>query len=740
VAYTDNPYVKVEIQRRDPSNIYRSPCIDWERSSTSIYQQRYRGADIVGLHPGRSLTSATLTKDITIDKAGKYWMLIRVVRARGTNPTITLSIDGETVKTISSYYKWEHYRFLDFGYVDLTAGTHTFVITLNGRKTWVDHLLMYRLEYFSSDEKDSSYRLDWKDIEFTENNLGDLNSAEITLPIKEIWNDPNENIYSRTHFEFMDLLNIIVGASDDWSQTKPKFGGYVLGYDENDEGTEMTLAGVGSLVNLYRKPVYTNYWVGVAPTSDETYTFPVRKFGSFLESIRHASDTSEYGPMNYGIFYPYTLNLDFRIYEDYEKVTVSGFNKTYSPSTGLRLGYDKLTPDHCGVTPDMDCDAVLFNDPYNPVDASVDDILSLKYLAAGESCQKNNRVQFNLKLTMHKANQTVADAQTYNILFTGKAGATNIIGQETPVLNGLPQLMKFDWKEAFEDYVASSNYYVSKIEAVDVAIADQITSREKSTIHLIGLTAYDSDLNTKMKINQETGYAYENIKEMLDNAGYIAYMDYGRERCHDVLCIAPEMNEVSTVQAIQGINVLDVTDRSYKPRDSIHNRILVDYHYKKGDTEKTGRVFYENEDSGNRFGPGFWEAYEDQTDISSKTDALLYGKKYVEENSYPLKSFTIVMKGTPLLNPSQYMVSKLPKYYLSGNYSTKTATHNINDEGYITRVGVNRPGKYYTFVMRKLQKNLKKYLKGQSQTMYNTNVLTNMGLTSLGAFMRGGST
>lgn len=729
VAYTDNPFVKVEIQRRDPANIYRSQCIYWDRSSTSLFQEKWKGADIVGLHPGRSLTSATLEKDITINKAGWYWILLRVVKTPGsTTQTIGLSIDGDLLKNIRTYSKWEYYRFLDFGYVYLTAGTHTFTSGLSGKRTWVDHLLMYRLEYFSSEETDSEHRLDWKNIEFTENAIGDLNSAEISLPLREVWNDPNSNIYSRKYFDFGDILNIIVGSSNDWSNAQVKFGGYVLGYDESDDGSELTINGVDRLVDLYRKPSYTNYYINLSPSSDETYTFPVRKFGSALEAIRHASEICEYGPLNFGIFYPYSLDLDFRLAEDYEKVSASGFDITYSPITGIRLGYGKST----GA-----CNLTLFDDEDNPIDASVEDIWCIKYLAAGESCGTTNRVQFNIEVTMYKNGETSADAETYTILFTGKSGASNVIGNEVPVLNGLEQLMKIDLDEYFDKYASNSHYYVTKIELVDVATTGQIARREKSTIHIMGLTTYDSDLNTKMKVAQETNYPYDDVKEILDNLGFIGYVDYGRTRAEDVLCIAPEMNEVSPVEAVEGVNVLKVTDKSYKPRDTLHNRIMAHYHYKKGNSEKTGVVYYENQDSVARYGA--WETYEDLTDVSTKKDAELYCKKYIEENCYPMPSFTLVIAGTPLLNPSQYIVSKLQKDYLVGEYSTLTAVHNISlDEGYTTSISVNKPGRYYNFLMKKLQKNLKKYLNIQSEAMYNKNVLSNMGFSGIGAFMRSG--
>jgi hypothetical protein len=476
----------------------------------------------------------------------------------------------------------------------------------------------------------------------------------------------------------------------------------------------------------------------VAP-SGETTTFPRLQFGSGLEAIRHAIETSEYGPLSFGITYPYSLNKDFRLINDYATVTGSGFAKKRSPNMGLQVGYEPAAMNSCGVTISQNCNLVLFEDEYNPLDAATDEILSIKYLAAGESCGQNTRMQFNVKVSMYKSGQDSGDVVDYNILFTGKQGASNVIGQITPVLNGIEQIAKFKWKDAFTKIAPSSHYYVTKIEIVDVATGSQIMRAQNSIFNIIGINAYSENMNTKLELTQETSYPYEIVTSILEKMEYVAWLDYGRERRLDVFCMAPEMNELSSVVAEQGVNVLGVTDKSYAPLDSVRNKKLSHYHYQEGDNDKTGISVVENLDSSARYGPGAREEYEDQTEINNLTDANIENTRFVEKNSYPMTSFTIVMPGTPLLNPSQYMVSKLYGDYLVGDYSTKTATHTINrDEGYVTRVGVNRPDSYYNLMMGKLEDKIEKYRQIQSKLMYSKNVLTNMGFNSIGAFIRSG--
>jgi hypothetical protein len=527
-----------------------------------------------------------------------------------------------------------------------------------------------------------------------------------------------------------------VGSSN--NDARVKFGGYLLGWDETDDASEITFNAIDRLADLYNRPTYINYFIGVAP-SGETDTFPQLQFASGLEAIRHANETSEYGLLSYGIEYPYNLYKDFRLPQDFDSVIASGFTKTLNPSTGLRLAYDKITIDHCGVNPNRNCSAVLFDNEGTPIDTRQGEILAIKYLASGESCGPNTRIQFNIKISMYLPGGTPDTAIDYNILFTGKPGASNVIGSIPPVLNGIEQIAKFNLKQAFDRVMPSTHYLITKIELVDVASDEQIRKRQKSSFNILNIMTYNTTINTKLALEQSTSYPYETITAILEKMGYVAWVDYGSKRAEDVFCMAPETNTASPVIAQEGVNVLDVTERSYAPRDTLRNRKKSHYHYKEGDNEKTGISFMENRDSVIRYGPGAKEDYEDQTEINNLTDANIENQRFIEQNSYPMESFTIVMKGTPLLNPSQYLISHLDGNYLKGNYSTKTATHSITqDEGYITRIGVNRPGSYYNQMMARIEEKIKIYRKIQSNMMYNRNVLTNMGFNSVGAFIRGG--
>jgi len=736
---TDDPYIFLEMWAKDHANKYRFLCPNWEKSTTDLYNWKRNGANLVGLSSYRSTTSAYITTNRTINEAGTYWVLLRTLRQPWCgDKTVSLTIDSTLIGSANTNHQTEHYRYIDFGHIDLSSGSHEFRIDFNGKDSWADHLILYKLDYYSSEETKSRYRLDWIDTEFTQNTVGDINTADITLPMREEWNDPNRNIHSLKVFDRTDILNIILGDSPD--NMRVRFGGYLLGTTTGNDLNQLTLHFADRLIDLYRRPNYANYAIGITPSSDNTYTFPVMQLGSAFEAIRHLSDTQEYGVMAYGISYPYKVYKNFKSVSDFNSVSNSGFIKTLDPSTGMRITYDKVAVDSCGVTPDLNCYLTLYNNPSNPIDAATDNIYYLKYMAAGESCNKNNRVQFNIEVTMYKAGETPTSAVTYNILFSGKSGENNVIGQETPILNGREQVIKFDLNNAFDNIANSGNYYITKIRLTDTLTSDQVDARKNSAITLIEFGVYPEDINKEFELAQETNYPYENLAEILNRLDYVGYVDYARRRGLDVLCVAPEMNLPAPVEAVSGVNA-NITDITYDTQEDLRNAKLAHYKYMVGENEETGVSYAENSESVLAYGPGAWEAYESYSDINNQTDADIETRRFVEQNSYCINSFTLEILGCPLLNPSEYVVSKLMNERLSGNYSTKTVTYTLKKDGSpkcLARVSVNRPGSYYNQMMDNLDKTMKKAIGIENRRQYDSRSLANMDFISPGAFIRSG--
>ena len=728
---TDDPYVLLEMWVKDHANKYRFLCPNWERSTGDIYTWKRNGATLIGLSSYRSTTSAYITTNRTINEAGTYWVLLRTLKQPWQgDKTVSLSIDGTVKGKFNTNHQTEHYRYLDFGHMTLSSGSHEFRIDFDGKDSWADHLILYKLDYYSSESTKSRYRLDWLDTEFTQNTIGDINTADITLPMRTAWFDPNRNINSRLVFDRTDMLNIILGDSPD--NFGVRFGGYVLGHSISNELDQLTLHFADTLMDLYRRPTYFNYAIGVTPSSDNEYTFPTGQFGSAFEAIRHLSDTQEWGIHSYGVSYPYTFYKNFKTIPDFNSATVSGFEKTLIPSLGMKITYGKSANSSSYVK--------IFDSPSSPINAADDNILYLQYLVSGNSCLKVNRIQFNIEITMYKSGQTPADAVTYNILFSGKSGDPRVIGAETPVFNGTVQVSKFDLKEALDNYASSGDYYITKIQLTNDITVDEVNNRQNSHIILMEAGAFSETINKNFELSQETDYPYEVLTEILNKLEYVGYVNYARRRGLDVLCVAPEMNTYSDIEAVTGINA-NVTDITYDTQEDLRNAKLAHFKYKIGEDEYSGVSYAENSESVLAYGPGAWEAYESYSDINNQTDSDIETRKYVEKNSYCINSFTLEILGCPLLNPSQYIISKLNNEYLSGNYPTKTVTYTLSRESSpkcLTRVSVNRPGSYYNQLMDKLNKNLKKFIGIENRRQYDNRSLSNMDFIAPGAFIREG--
>jgi hypothetical protein len=691
------------------------------------------------LTSGRSLTSAYISTNRTIDETGTYWVLLRTLKQPWQgDKTVSLSIDSTLIGSANTNHPTEHYRYIDFGHINLTSGSHEFRVDFNGKDSWVDHLILYKLDYYSSEESKSRYRLDWTTMEFTQNSMGDMNMADVALPLRTEWMAPNKNPYSRMVFDRTDMMNIVIG--EDPSNMKVRFGGYLLDMGIGDDRSQLTMHFADSLIDLYRRPNYMNYAIGITPSSDSQYSFPTFQCGSGFEAIRHMSDTQEFGINAYGISYPYKVYKNFRLLSDFNSVTGQGFLKTYDPVLGMRISYDKLAMDSWGVVVDDDAYLTLFNSPSNPADAITDNLLYVQYVAVGESCSKDLRVQFNVEVTMHKGGESPTSAVVYNILFTGKSGESNVIGQESPTLDGRPQVMKFDLKNAFDKITSSDHYYVTKVRIKDTVTSGQVELRHNSAIYLTEFGIYSELINKRFELAQETSYPYENITEVIGKLNYVAYVDYARRRGLDVLCVSPEENEEAPIQVTTGYNAI-LTDDNYQTEEDLRNAKLAHYKYKVGEDEQTGISYAENSDSVLAYGPGAWENYESYSDVNNQTDADIETRRYVEQNSYPMHSFTLEILGAPLLNPSQYVVSSLMNEYLSGNYSTKTAAWSLKRDGTpkcSVRISVNRPGSYYEQMMDRLDKTLKKSLGIENRRQYDSRALSNMDFISPGAFIRSG--
>jgi hypothetical protein len=743
ITYHENPYCKIEIEAKDHTNIIRSDARSWTRNPKDLWVEKIGGSTSVGIQGSQAYTTATLTKTLNITEAGYYRIYIRALRqAWNLNAEITLKLDSTALKRYNTGTKQLHYKWLDYGKKYLTTGDHSFEIDFNGKDCWVESVILHRIEDYTTDTPQHSHRLDIQNIEFTQNSVNELNTAKIELLMKEDWFTPGKNNYSNIVFDITDTINIFLGSDNN---TKNMFGGYIIGYELSDDNTILTLNCIDRFLDLHREPAYLNYAIGVNPRSDEQSEFPHLQFASAIEAIRYLIEHQEFGINSYRLEYPYGFYLNLTDQKVFENITVNGFSKVHDKRAGnpppcLRLGIDKFNVDSCGIISDTSMECVLFNSESNPYDATEYDILNFNYMSPGISSTDAYKLQFNVEVTMYKDGESVTDAKAYNILFTGKTGASNVIGSVKPVLNGRWQEFKPNLKTFFDNYSASNHYYITKVRLVNTVTQSEVDNRDKSIMYIDNPYSFDSDINTTMHIDQETDYPFMILQKICEEIGYTAYIEYARERKDDCLILAPIENDASTQLIIEGSNVVNVYNKTYAPKETISNRALRHYHYTRDETEYTGVAYAENLDSFYRYGP--FQHYENMSDTTLQADADKSALKHINDNAYGLISFSMDIIGSTLLEPSQYFVTSLKSHYLNGNYSPKAIIHTVNFKGdapsFKTQIDVGQPSQRFRDIIVDVNKQVKRLIRKDNRSMYDSRALSNLGFASPGAFIKQG--
>ena len=191
----------------------------------------------------------------------------------------------------------------------------------------------------------------------------------------------------------------------------------------------------------------------------------------------------------------------------------------------------------------------------------------------------------------------------------------------------------------------------------------------------------------------------------------------------------------------EGFNVYEVSNISYQPRENFSNYSYRNYHYtkkvKKKDVEMTGTTTQKNTDSILRY--GVWEDYDDLSDVSSKTESQKDCNRHVEQNCYGYISFTIRVKGTTLLEPDQYLTTKLDTSYLSGTHAIKSIIHTIDftsSPTYTTQIDLGAPSNRFRQYIKEFNKRILYLSQRDNRNMYEKRAAKAIGTISPGAFVR----
>ncbi|MEL7598243.1 MAG: hypothetical protein AAGU01_08590, partial [Clostridiaceae bacterium] len=374
----------------------------------------------------------------------------------------------------------------------------------------VGTFFLYKVnKHDSNDLTDYAQKLDIQSLEYTQNGVNELNTLSMPVTLKEEYYD--EDSPSRFIFDgYTNTLTVWMG--EERRTAKAMFGGYITGLA--DTGDTLTIKAVDRLLDFYREPLLLNFNINTSAKSDTTKLFPYVQKNTIYDAIRYIAECNEEGINTSGLEQPITFYWNFSTKKQFDSLPVSGYTKVWdkkarSPNPCLRLGVGKRTGS-ASVT--------LFDSPENPFDANVNKILSFDYMYSSKSAKYPTEMHF--AIDMYKEGENPDDAVTYNILFNSKEGSSNVIGKITPAYNGKWNTVKFNLSDAFDSYVPSAEYNITKIRVFDTISSAQVKNRLRSVIWLDNFTVYDDLRNVKASTDQEGAYPFEVIQKLCEESEY----------------------------------------------------------------------------------------------------------------------------------------------------------------------------------------------------------------------------
>jgi len=681
----NDPYWKVVVEAKDHTVTYRKSLLDWSRNVTCDTATAY-GRKVVGLFTKNSNSTAELTQTVNFPETGDY--RVEIEAAMGSTDTGGIEFyDGSTL--IEDYKSNTHERYHAqrhvYGLREYSSGNHDLKVKLY-RQAFVAYITIYKInKYVGSSEDEgipSDERLDIKKIEFTKNNVNEINKITINCN----WKEPfykTENQNSLMCFDYTDSITVYAGPTRRLAE--PIYGGYItaLSKDEN----KLTIEGLDRLLDLMRQKIYHNFAIGAAPTSDDTKTLPYTCFGSVYELARYLAETCEYSLKTYLVPYEHGFYLNFGNILDYTAISTSIFKKQLDldfgmPKPSLKLVLGEETGNAYAT----------FFDSVMTWDAAIYGLFSFDYYASGAGAKYP--LEFNVQFTMHKAGQTVADAVNYIIHFSGSPDANNVIGDVKPIRDGMPQQFKVNIKSLFDSFAPSTEYNISKISFVGDVTSDTLMKPRCSSIWIDNMSAYRVINNNPHYASQDVKTAFEELQQVCEKTNHVAFVRPGEERRDDVLVVLPADYSLSSEVVEEGANLIDLGSWEYSPYErGYSNQAHITFNFNE---DQSGVAYYQDENEIQKYGP--FEHHNFESDINNQVDADLLAKDYVASHFNFKTAHEVEIIGTTLIEPSEYILAIIKSNKIVGTRKIKAIKHIIEPDGaiaYKTSLDLETPTRRY---------------------------------------------
>jgi hypothetical protein len=726
--FSTNPYyfVRIDTINHGTDGIQKAFISSFSASNaTEVVGTDDAGFNWMGLKNTDVNTSINFTKSFTIPVTGYYLVELFIWKKPTVNGNFGLTIEGTNVWTENGYNKWSDYgTVVRIPIQHLTAGSKSFVLNVPkfAGAGWIKISQLTRYEGGKDLIDTSETRLDLIDASFTQNGVNTLDTLTLKIAMKEDY-FTEESGNNPIAFDAGDHVTFVLGQDN--REAIPMFGGYIAGWELNDEMTELTLTCVDRLWDLGRTTIKKNFSIGYIPAADSAGTMPYTQFPSINEIARYLCTAMYHIDFN-SIIQDYKLYNSFSLATDVSSLDTYGFDTKWETTFGHPGTCMRIIPTFSGFNYITFYDNS--NENWNAYDHPV---FNFDYYASGAGVKYP--VRFNIEIEMWKSGELSSSAQRYVIRFNGPTpqGTYKQLAQVTPKLNGEWQNFTINLKDVFDKVAPSNEYWIKTVKLVGIQENSTVMNRRCSSLYIDQIMGYGYISQAPRYESADSKSALTELQDLCEKCNQVAYTRPGMERSLDQLILLPKRYYTLPI-TIDNTNVIGVSGMEYKPYEwGIINQASDTFNY---DTDRSGTSKAYDSDSEKHY--GIIQSHEFLSDVNTMESAQVISKAKVYENSFQYPGFNAVMNGSVLIEPGQYINVNLPEYHINGSYEIQAITHKIDFlQGYFTtELEFNRTtGKFYNMIKR--MNNAQKSMEWIRNTdKYATQGSIATGNTSLGAY------
>jgi hypothetical protein len=722
-----DPFFKVRIDSIDNKDVIQENVKAFIPGDTT----ESPSGDWIGLSRADSNTSITFTKTFDLPKTGKYlieiygWKRPQVSSASAGD--MTVAIDGTTIHTENMHNDWDDYgSWIRCPITDITDdGSMSLVLTVP-KQAFVAYARISPITRYEGGKNytgPTETSLELIDINFTFNGVNEVDNGEITVAFKEDFYT-DDNPHSVLCFDAWDPVTIWMG--EDMQSTIPMFGGYVSGWSLNDERTELTIQIVDRLMDLSRTIVWKNFSIGYIP-DDTSGKFPFTQFPNVNEIARYLCST------DFGIDFT-AITRDYVLYNNFAQstgvtgLTNSGWNVEWQPMFGHPAPCMKMRPGGLNQS-----ELTIYSDTIGVWDAKTYNYFNFDYYVSGAGIIYP--VKFNIEVDMFKTGEVSSNADTYTILFSGPSVTSNVIGTILPRYDGEWNSFLIDLKSAFDNFAPAENYYISAIRFVGYPDEHQLLNNRCSSIYIDHIMGYRDFQSAPRYASSDTKTPLHELQDLCEKTNQIAYVRAGEERRDDKLIMLPKRFYTLPIDIVEGENLLAVSGLEYKPMDwGMTNTAHRSFNY---DDSRSGAVWKKDLEAIQWY--NYIMDHEFSSDVKTQMDAETLAQDYIDEHAFNYPAFSVVVKGSTLFEPGQYINVSIPTRRLSGTQEVKSLSYSLDcvNNYFTTEISFNQPHRSFMHLLRQTMKMQRKLESTSNSLSYKVFGNEEAGLnTSSGAYLK----